>query len=309
MGGGSNENAQVWQSAAIDANATSATLTYWYWISSNDWCGYDYGYVRVNGTAATTYDLCSSTDTGGYIQSAGLNLGGYIGTSPEIRFQATTDSSFDSSFLIDDVSLNVCIPVPLPAADYSDLAGSYGAAWHTGNGALYLGSSWTADSGFSDGSDDASDDGLARISPWRAGQSATITVTVSGTGSPWLSAWVDWNGDGYFSDPGENIIDQAVSLGDNTITFAIPATYATGTTVQARFRLYDNQPVLGPISAAQPFGGASSGEVEDYTWHFSPTAINLLEYRSESSSVSVWGLLALLAGTLSLAGTAWLRYR
>ena len=48
-------------------------------------------------------------------------------------------------------------------ADYSDLPDSYGVAWHTGAGAIRLGSQWTADSSFAADGDNTSDDGVSFI--------------------------------------------------------------------------------------------------------------------------------------------------
>ena len=55
--------------------------------------------------------------------------------------------------------LNICGTTTATSADYSDLASGYGIAWHTGSGALRLGSGWTADTSFAAGADDATDDG------------------------------------------------------------------------------------------------------------------------------------------------------
>ena len=94
-------------------------------------------------------------------------------------------------------------------------------------------------------------------------------------------------------------------MGVNTLGLTIPPTYTTGTSVQARFRLYDNQPaILGATSAAQPFGGTSSGEVEDYTFTFSPTAISLASFQTKSGSnwplilIITGGVLSLFAGLI-----------
>ncbi|MEM6780116.1 MAG: FG-GAP-like repeat-containing protein, partial [Planctomycetota bacterium] len=85
---------------------------------------------------------------------------------------------------------------------------------------------------------------------------ATVTVNVQG-GDGKLDAWIDFNGDGNWGGPGEQIFDSVdVTTGDNLLTFDIPATTASGTTY-ARFRLS----TAGGLGHG---GAAEDGEVEDY---------------------------------------------
>ena len=85
-----SENSQVWQAPAISALAVTASLDYWYRIDSGDTCNFDYGYLKINGTTKTTFKLCSSNNTSGYVRGT-YDMLAYKGTSPEVRFQATTD--------------------------------------------------------------------------------------------------------------------------------------------------------------------------------------------------------------------------
>ncbi|WP_153557672.1 tandem-95 repeat protein [Roseimaritima sediminicola] len=103
-----------------------------------------------------------------------------------------------------------------------------------------------------------------------------ITVTVTGTGI--LDAWVDFNGDGDWLDPGEKIIGRGIDTFDadgnlvsplfvddgqgltRTFSIAVPTTTAAPLgplTTYARFRLSAE----GDLA---PTGLALSGEVEDY---------------------------------------------
>jgi hypothetical protein len=261
LGGVDNENSQAWQSPSIAASATSATLSYWYRISSTDQCNYDFGYLRINGVAQTTYDLCSSTDTGGQYVQATYDMFPYRGTSPEVRFQAVTDNSVVSSLRVDDVALNVCSNSST-IADYSDLASTYGVAWHTGNGVLRLGATWTADTAF--GPDADSDDGVSFVGNFTAGQPATMRVNVQGTPTSgrWLRAWFDWDDNGIF-DSGEQVYNGSVNSGDNDLSIAVPAGISAA--VNYRARLYDSATApAGPTAIdAGSYGGATGGEVED----------------------------------------------
>jgi hypothetical protein len=161
-------------------------------------------------------------------------------------------------------------------ADFSDLAASYGYAYHayTTTNTLRLGSLWTGDTTFAAGHDDASDDGVVRTAAvnWTPGGSGSVDVTVAGCGGTCrLNAWVDWNNDGDFADAGEKILtDQAVTNGSiSAITFAVPASPACYPgTCNARFR-------LSTASGTGITGSAADGEVEDYAWNFGPNAISV----------------------------------
>ncbi len=102
LGGANSETAEISQSYTVPAGG--ATLTYWYRISSTDSCGYDYGYVRVNTTNVKTYNLCSTSATSTYVQGS-VNLAAYAGQTVSLKFRATTDSSYSSSFYVDDVAV------------------------------------------------------------------------------------------------------------------------------------------------------------------------------------------------------------
>lgn len=149
-------------------------------------------------------------------------------------------------------------------SDYSDLAASYGQAWHLQlpGSSLRLGSDWTDDTSFAADADNASDDGVA-FGSFVAGQTGTITVTVQGAAfnGRWLRAWFDWNANGVF-DTDERVVNQAVNNGDNALALDVPATVTAP--IAYRFRLYDSSgaPANGPT------GNAAGGEVED---NLSPT--------------------------------------
>jgi bacillopeptidase F (M6 metalloprotease family) len=64
---------------------------------------YDLGRVLINGTTVDHYDLCFSTDTGGWVKHT-VDLSAYAGQSVTLRIQAATDSSSPSNLFVDDVS-------------------------------------------------------------------------------------------------------------------------------------------------------------------------------------------------------------
>ncbi len=125
LAGANNEVSTVSQNVTISPTATTATLTYYYYIFSNEALGdciYDYAYLYVDGAIATTYPLCADNNTTAY-QMVTFDLSPYIGSTIEIRFQAETDASVTSNFFVDDVAVEVCesvmalcsAPIALPA--------------------------------------------------------------------------------------------------------------------------------------------------------------------------------------------------
>ncbi len=135
-------------------------------------------------------------------------------------------------------------------------------AKHTIDGSTFLGSGVNNES---DGqptlnADGDTDDGvtfptLGSNTALVVGQNNTITVEASKTGV--LNAWVDWNQDGDWDDPGEQIAtNEALSAGSNTLNVNPGTTTPHGATY-ARFR-FSSQSNLSPT------GAASDGEVEDY---------------------------------------------
>ncbi len=80
-------------------------------------------------------------------------------------------------------------------------------------------------------------------------------ITASEAGK--LDAWIDFNADGDWADPGEQIANNFNALaGNNLLSYMIPAGSNIGQTA-ARFR-------ISSAGGLAPTGGAADGEVEDY---------------------------------------------
>ncbi len=284
MGGLANEDAQIWQAVNVPANATSATLSFRGWIDSNDFCGYDFAYLVADGTTIGSDNLCSATDTGGFVASGDIAVP--AGTT-ELRFQTTTDGSFNSSYLVDNVVLNVCVPGAIETeADFSDLQSSYGPAWHEGDGTVYIGAVWSADTTFELGQDDTdSDDGttFADLVPDTA---TAVDVTVGGTlsgANGWAGIWCDWDDNGAFDDG--TAFTGVVNVGSNSLSVTAPSSVVAAE-VACRVRLYDSATEPARM-ALSPTGLASTGEVEDgmvTVTTTTPTAVGLSGFASQAQN-------------------------
>jgi len=104
-----------------------------------------------------------------------------------------------------------------------------------------------------DGSND--DDGVVFTSTLLPGQLATVIVTVSAACQ--LDAWIDFDANGIWLDPGEQIfVNISLAPGANPLSFNVPPTAVLGSTF-ARFR-------VSSAGGLMPDGLAPDGEVEDY---------------------------------------------
>jgi hypothetical protein len=102
------------------------------------------------------------------------------------------------------------------------------------------------------------EDGVS-FSALTAGSPASVDVVSSAVGNV-LNAWIDFNGDGDFSDAGEQIINNlTLAAGSNPIGYNVPLGAVPGQT-GARFRVT----AASGQGGDSPTGLASTGEVEDY---------------------------------------------
>ncbi len=154
-------------------------------------------------------------------------------------------------------------PRNLLAADFGDAADSNGSAYPTASHEavgplLGLLRDATPFSYNALGTGDAQDEDGVTFGTLRVGQTASIIVHVANApAGARLDAWMDFGRDTSFTTAGDQIVDNlAVTAGDNSIAFSIPATVASGHYF-ARFRLS----TAGNLNST---GTALDGEVEDY---------------------------------------------
>ncbi len=97
----------VEQTVTVPSNGT---LTYWWYQTSSEGTSTAYDYLRVRlystgGTLLTTLRSWSNVNTRNTWSQDTLSLSAYAGQTLKLRFMSTTDSSLQSAFFIDDVSV------------------------------------------------------------------------------------------------------------------------------------------------------------------------------------------------------------
>jgi hypothetical protein len=164
--------------------------------------------------------------------------------------------------------------------DYGDAPTSYGIAYHKDTYAFYLGdyvdlewAPWHSDDigDIYNPSENDDEDGVTIDSKdiddlyFEPGKSYTLTLKTTLTSQHKLAgvvAWMDFNGNGRFDHPSEQFFKQEIRyVGKkyHQVNLDIPQDAQEGETY-IRFRIVDDD----DLDTVEPYGGASSGEVEDY---------------------------------------------
>jgi len=159
---------------------------------------------------------------------------------------------------------------PLPIWDFGDAPDSYGTllasdgARHGMMAGFHLGSNIDPEADghpnpHATGDDLAAvddEDGVTFVSSVHYGQTVTIEVVASAAGK--LDAWLDFNDDGSFNQPGDQIFNnQQLVAGVNVLAFAMPNLQQAELLTMARFR-------FSTVGGLTPTGVVDNGEVEDY---------------------------------------------
>lgn len=137
------------QMVQIPANATSAKLTYWYRITTQEssTANNDYLFLRVldaGGNVATILDTRTNTHASSAYVERTFPLNAYQGQTIGVSFSGSTNGTAPTTFRVDDVSLQVNLP---PAVSLASLAISGPSSLLEGGQGDYL-----ATAIFSDGS-------------------------------------------------------------------------------------------------------------------------------------------------------------
>ena len=101
LGGDYNETSVLSQAVTVPGN--QRFLTYFHWIASEDYCGYDFGGVLVNGQLYESFDLCTANEMPGWGMRS-VDLAAFVGQHVMLEFVVTTDGSLNSNWFIDDVA-------------------------------------------------------------------------------------------------------------------------------------------------------------------------------------------------------------
>jgi hypothetical protein len=94
------------QSVTIPASCTSANLTFYVYISTQETTSssaYDKLTVAAGSTTLATYSNLNATS--GYVQKS-LSLNSFIGKTVTLKFTGAEDVTLATSFLIDDTAVN-----------------------------------------------------------------------------------------------------------------------------------------------------------------------------------------------------------
>lgn len=113
LGGYNRATDLVYQTVTIPASSTSDSLSYWWYMTSQEGTGtaYDFMYAEVRNTSGTllgTLQTLSNRSTRNTWTQSTLNVAAWKGQTVRIEFRATTDSSLPTSFFVDDAALNSC---------------------------------------------------------------------------------------------------------------------------------------------------------------------------------------------------------
>ncbi|MBV1776418.1 PKD domain-containing protein [Burkholderiaceae bacterium DAT-1] len=109
-GYGSTHTDTLSQTVSIPAGKTSATLTFWLYIATSETTtssAYDkLTLTGVSGGTTTTLGTYSNLNKGAYKQYS-INLNSYIGKTVTLTFTGKEDTTLATSFVLDDLALNV----------------------------------------------------------------------------------------------------------------------------------------------------------------------------------------------------------
>lgn len=102
LGGIADETSYIQQQVTVPNG--NAMLSFYQIIGSEDTCGQDVASVQINGTVLRSYELCSSTSSTVWTLQQ-VDLSAYAGQSVLLQIRAETNSSLNSNYFVDDVSL------------------------------------------------------------------------------------------------------------------------------------------------------------------------------------------------------------
>jgi hypothetical protein len=109
LGGDDNETGRLSQTVSIPTN--QYYLHFYYYIGSEDACGFDSAYLKVNNVTQHTFSLCDSNSTSSWVHYV-KDLSAFKGSNVTLLFEVITDGSLNSNFFLDTVSLTATPMAP-----------------------------------------------------------------------------------------------------------------------------------------------------------------------------------------------------
>jgi hypothetical protein len=215
------------------------------------------GMVAWTASLGAEYDIFTANQPTAASVTATINLTVFGNTriEPDEVFFVTAKAAVNEPLVIDRPTATVTILNANGNLDYGSAPSPYPTSL-ADDGARHL-----VVAGEYLGTSEASANGVVFNSSIMPSSTASVTLTASVPGK--LDAWIDFNDNGSWNDPGEEIFtDVSLAAGPNTLTFAVPAG-ALGGPTWARFRYS----LAGGLA---PTGMAMDGEVEDYRVEITP---------------------------------------
>ncbi len=103
-GYGSTRTESIGQQVTVPAGCSRATLTYWLRIDTDETGSTAYDRFTVKADGSTLATLSNADASGGYVQRS-VDLTAYAGRTVTVTFTGSEDASLQTSFVLDDVSL------------------------------------------------------------------------------------------------------------------------------------------------------------------------------------------------------------
>ncbi|XZF16087.1 GEVED domain-containing protein [Chitinophagaceae bacterium MMS25-I14] len=258
--------------------------------ASNNILTYSFSGTGLSNIAQMAYDASTST----FYVNQGTSLykitlsGTATATLALVRNNAFSSEPYD-------MGNNICVSNEgdLPNT-YKTLLGSAGAQHGLFNSPVKLGSvAYAQEDGIpsvnADGTND--DDGAPQFPSFAASNytvkiKVTTTSAITSSNKAYLTAWIDFNGDGDFNDAGEKSVTTQISTGGlnnslQNVVFSSPSLTGSLIGKYARFRISTDN------SAVQTPGGyAKDGEVEDYliTNIGTPLEVTMMSFSAEAKN-------------------------
>ena len=239
----------------------------------NAWIDYNNNGVFTDSgeQIAMNTAVASGTTNSTYNLNITVPASAVTGTNVGVRVRISSDNSPGSTGAggVGEVE-DYVVKIAQPTTDFGDYS-LFSSVSSTTNSRLRLGAlmdtEYTATTNATASGDDitgSDDEDGVTFPDMTAGAPATVSAVVTNTtgATAYLNAWIDFNGNGVLTDPGEQIaVNTAVATGTSNSSVGgsvtIPATTLTGVPLGARVMF---------TSASSPgtSGSVGTGEIEDY---------------------------------------------